>query len=343
MTSCPQCSAEVQPGWKACPMCGEPLPEMPSCHSCGAELQQGWKACPTCGNKVDSGQGASLNITDAVVKEIHQSQTVDRSVQVGGDVSGTLITGETVNSVVNQIDTINISSLSQQQFGVITQQLNQLLEQAGISTEISAEPIESKPSPETNEIVAAVERKVEEAGQRFEAAVGDPEMHLRLGNAAYESGEYERAIQDLDEAIRLDPQYAFAYNNRGIAYRLLGQYNRAIQDYDEAIRLDPQYADAYYNRGVAYYNLGQYERAIQDWDEAIRLDPQYALAYNNRGIAYANLGQYEREIEDYDEAIRLDPQFALAYYNRGIAYGDLGQQKLADDDFAKAKELGNDP
>ena len=81
-------------------MCGEPLPEMLSCVSCGAELQQGWKACPKCGNKVDSGQGASLNITDAVVNKVDQSQTVDRSVQVGGDVSGTLITGETV-SVVN--------------------------------------------------------------------------------------------------------------------------------------------------------------------------------------------------------------------------------------------------
>ena len=165
MTSCPQCSAEVQAGWKACPICGERLPEMPSCHSCGAELQQGWKACPTCGNKVDSGQGASLNITDAVVNKVDQSQTVDRSVQVGGDVSGTLITGETVNSVVNQIDTINVGLLSQQQFDVFTQQWNQLLEQAGISTEIpeasigleiSPEPRSPELSYESREVAAAV-------------------------------------------------------------------------------------------------------------------------------------------------------------------------------------------
>ena len=48
-------------------------------------------------------------------------------------------------------------------------------------------------------------------------------------------GEYQRAIEDLDEAIRLDPQAAIAYNNRSAAYRPLGEYQRAITDYDVAI------------------------------------------------------------------------------------------------------------
>ena len=53
----------------------------------------------------------------------------------------------------------------------------------------------------------------------------------------------------------------------------MGQYQRAIQDLDEAIRLDPQYAHAYFIRGTAYDRLGQTEQANQDFDEAIRLDP----------------------------------------------------------------------
>ena len=65
----------------------------------------------------------------------------------------------------------------------------------------------------------------------------------------------EMAIQDPKSAIRLDPQLALAYNNRGDAYRDLGRYQKAIQDYNEAIRLDPQLALAYNNRGDAY----------QDW------------------------------------------------------------------------------
>jgi tetratricopeptide (TPR) repeat protein len=55
--------------------------------------------------------------------------------------------------------------------------------------------------------------------------------------AYFAKGQYERAIQDYDEAIRLRPNYAKAFNNRGNAYRKLGQNERAIEDYDEAIHL----------------------------------------------------------------------------------------------------------
>ena len=59
-------------------------------------------------------------------------------------------------------------------------------------------------------------------------------------------------------------------SNRGIAYADLGQYQRAIEDYNEAIRLKPDYAMAYSNRGIAYSKLGQYQRAIEDYNKAIR-------------------------------------------------------------------------
>jgi curved DNA-binding protein CbpA len=167
--------------------------------------------------------------------------------------------------------------------------------------------------------------------------------YLQMGYNYGEQGDYQKEIEQYDEAIRLDPQFVNAYYNRGVAYGYLGQYEREIQDYDEAIRLNPQFAKAYNNRGLAYTDLGQYERAIQDYDKAIRLDPQVANSYNNRGVAYGYLGQYERAIQDYDEVIRLDPQFALAYYNRGFTYQDISKSEEAARDFAKAKELGYDP
>ena len=96
--------------------------------------------------------------------------------------------------------------------------------------------------------------------------------------------------------------------NVGVSLQDQEKWNAAIAEYDEAIRLDPKYALAYNNRGFAYINLGQHQRAIQDLDEAIRLDPKLALADKNRGFAYANLGQNQRAIQDLDEAIRLDPK-----------------------------------
>jgi tetratricopeptide (TPR) repeat protein len=146
-------------------------------------------------------------------------------------------------------------------------------------------------------------------------------------------GDSDRAIADCNESLRLNPQYALAFNNRGNAYKNKGQNDRAIQDYDQAIRLDPQYADAFYNRGIAYGDKGQYDRAIQDYDQAIRLNPQHANAFNNRGTAYGDKGQYDRAIQDYDQAIRLVPNSFQYLRNRGNAYFLAGNYDRAIADY----------
>ncbi len=99
----------------------------------------------------------------------------------------------------------------------------------------------------------------------------ETEQHYNSGTSAQDNGYYLQAIREYNEAIRLNPEYVWAYNARGTAYDDLGRHERAIQDYNEAIRLDPEFATVYYNRGYAYYDLGQYERAIQDYNEAVRL------------------------------------------------------------------------
>jgi tetratricopeptide (TPR) repeat protein len=86
----------------------------------------------------------------------------------------------------------------------------------------------------------------------------------------------------------------------------LGEHRRAIEDYDQALRIDPGYAKAYYNRGLAYDNLGEHRRAIEDYDQALRIDPGDADAYNNRGIAYKRLAEYELAVGDWEKAIQLD-------------------------------------
>ena len=161
--------------------------------------------------------------------------------------------------------------------------------------------------------------------------------------AAYDNlGQQQRAIKDYSVAIRLQPDYSEAYNNRGNAYFNLGHHQRAIDDYDEAIRLESDDAAAYYNRGNAYRKIGQYQRAIEDYNQAIRLKPDYASAYTMRGLAYSDLGQYQRTIEDFNEAIHLNPDDAAAYNNRGLAYSDLGQYQRAIGDYNDAIRLKPD-
>ena len=85
----------------------------------------------------------------------------------------------------------------------------------------------------------------------------------------------------------------------------LGEYQRAIKDFDEALRLDPQLAEAFYNLGFVYLNLGQYQRAIQNYGEAIRLDPQDGEAYTNRAAAYTLLGMDAEAKVDIERAVEL--------------------------------------
>ena len=162
---------------------------------------------------------------------------------------------------------------------------------------------------------------------------------LNRANSYDNKGEYDRAIQDYDKAIELNPNDAEAYNNRGVAYENKEEYDRAIQDFDKAIELNPNDAEAYRNRGIAYEHKEEHDRAIQDFDKAIELDPNDAEAYRDRGIAYEHKEEFDRAIKDYDKAIELNPKYIEAYNNRGIAYGNKKEYDRAIQDFDKATEL----
>jgi tetratricopeptide (TPR) repeat protein len=132
-----------------------------------------------------------------------------------------------------------------------------------------------------------------------------------------------------------------AYNNRGIAFGRTGQLDRAIQDFDRAIALDPSFDRAYNNRGAAYLMHGSFDKAIEDFDKAVTLRAGNASAYSNRGYAYYFEGQYDRAMKDYNKAIELDQNYAKAYLNRGNLYLGTGNKELALSDFQKACELGD--
>jgi tetratricopeptide (TPR) repeat protein len=81
--------------------------------------------------------------------------------------------------------------------------------------------------------------------------------------------------------------------NRAFEEAKNGDYDGAIADYTEAIRLQPNYADAFINRGIAYDSVKQYDKALSDLNEAIRLKPDFAYAYNGRGQAFYYLGRHK--------------------------------------------------
>ena len=100
---------------------------------------------------------------------------------------------------------------------------------------------------------------------------------------------------------------AVAYVNRGMGYAGKKDYDRAIADFNEAIRINPNFAIAYNNRGSAVQSKGDYDRAIADYSEAIRINPNYAVAYSNRGNLFEARGRRDEAIADFRRALAIDP------------------------------------
>jgi Flp pilus assembly protein TadD len=183
---------------------------------------------------------------------------------------------------------------------------------------------------------AATEQKAEaDAAPTVQEEELTAQQWFERGFAAADPDEQLRFYS---KAIRLKPDYADAFNNRGIARYDKGDLDGALQDYNEAIRLKPDYVDALINRGIARYSRGDLDGAVQDYNEAMRLKPDDIDAFNNRGNARKAKGDLDGALQDYNEAIRLKPDFAIAFYNRSLtrrAKGDLDGAKQDDDEIIR--------
>ena len=126
-------------------------------------------------------------------------------------------------------------------------------------------------------------------------------------------GEYSQRLIPACTAVILSHRQtaedlARAFFYRGRAQSANGQFDRAIQDLDQAIRLDPGFPDAFNCRGVVWVGQGQLERAIADFDRAIHLDANYAIAIYNRGLAAQNLGRTDEAAHYFEQAKQVGPR-----------------------------------
>lgn len=154
-------------------------------------------------------------------------------------------------------------------------------------------------------------------------------------------GEYDRAISDYDEAIRLNSQDAVAYYSRGFAYHYKNNQDRAFENYKTAIQLKSEFALQPMLQCVLYNSTknNNTDKAIEECSKTINSTSNFALAYYIRGNAYRNKEDLDRAIADYNKFIEFNPKNALAYINRGDTYWDKGDYDRAIADFNKVIEL----
>ena len=150
-----------------------------------------------------------------------------------------------------------------------------------------------------------------DVGAGVDECVSSAAIVERLEMHRYADIPWDEQIVGCSNAIKsgryTGKDLAAAFNDRGAAYRVTGDFDHAIQDYNQAIKLNPNDATAFYYRGIANGMRGQSDRAIQDFSQAIKINPNHVGALYSRGLTYSNKGLWDRAIQDYDEAIKLSP------------------------------------
>lgn len=182
-----------------------------------------------------------------------------------------------------------------------------------------------------------------------------PVAYLNRGHYWYKNNRSGKAIEDLNTAIEINPDYLQAHMNRGLIYLERNNTGNALHDYNRCLDLmrpydtsgnilNPSVSGVLGNRGMIYSRMGQYDKALVDFDLAIKLNPSNPNNYLNRAFTYMQLREYDKSIRDFTLCNQFNPANPDIINNRGVCYLRSGNLKSALDDFNKAIMInGNNP
>lgn len=153
------------------------------------------------------------------------------------------------------------------------------------------------------------------------------------------TGDTINAITDVNRAIEINRNATNAYVLRAdIAIKTAKDYRQALDDMNEAIKLQPQYAGFFINRAFLRYNLDDYFGAMADYDYAIQLEPLNTVALFNRGLLRAEVNDNNKAIDDFSKVLSLNNNDYRALYNRAMLYRDIHEYKKAIADIDRVIE-----
>jgi tetratricopeptide (TPR) repeat protein len=168
------------------------------------------------------------------------------------------------------------------------------------------------------------------------------EAHTIRGDDLGVAGRHQEAIEQYEQALRIEPDYARAHNNLGHELRQTGKIEEAIAHLQQALRIKPDLAEAHNNLGLALGQAGRMEEAIAHFEQALRIKPDYAEAHNNLGTVLGQAGRIQEAIAHFEQALRLKPDYAEAHYNLGVALAQTGKIEEAIGHYVQAVRIKPD-
>ena len=162
---------------------------------------------------------------------------------------------------------------------------------------------------------------------------------LRADISIKRERDYNRALADMNEAIKLQPKFAGFFINRAFLRYNLDDYFGAMADYDYAIGLDPTNNVAYFNRGLLRAEVHDNDKAIADFSKVISMAPNDYRALFNRSMLYSETGDYKNALADIDRVVEAFPDYDGALLTRFQIYDKMGDKRRAEADYRKAMSI----
>jgi tetratricopeptide (TPR) repeat protein len=158
----------------------------------------------------------------------------------------------------------------------------------------------------------------------------------------YDGGNYSKALDAVNKALRDRGQRLKAYPLRAEILRMMHRPKEAMVDITRVIALEPEAPEHYDLRAGTYLELDDAASAAKDYTKVIAL-MRSCEAYNSRGLCYLKLNDIQKAIDDFTNAIELDPRVEF-YLQRGLAWDGHGDHMAAILDFDRGleKQAGSD-
>jgi tetratricopeptide (TPR) repeat protein len=154
---------------------------------------------------------------------------------------------------------------------------------------------------------------------------------------------YKEAVEAYKQAIRIEPDFAEAYNRLGLTYgRDLSMLREAIEAFKHAIRIKPNFVNAYLNLGFAYEKSGMYKEAVEVYKKAGELEPMNGDIHAELADILLKSGDNEQSIREYEKAFKLVKENMKSNPKDASIYGTASWCALFLGDFLAAQQYAKD-